>query len=262
VTDFLEKKFSRAADTYLDIALVQKEAARRVCEYFPVQFHPKRVLEIGCGPGVLTGLLLQRFQEAELESLDLSKRMLDQLSSELASPRLELTQVDFLDFNPLGTYDLVVSSSSIHWVPDILAAFKKVYSLLEPNSPFVFSLMIEGTLAELRQLRAMITPDKEVYPHFHSAYEVLAMLEEAGFDVKTSEDRRYIEVHPDTRQLFESLKNRGVTASNEKSTQLSREELVRLIKEYDSRFQTENGEGVKASYEVLRVFALKPPAEA
>lgn len=258
MTDFLEKKFSRAADTYLDIALVQKEAARRVCEYFPVQFHPKRILEIGCGPGVLTGLLLQRFKEAELESIDLSKHMLDRLSSELASPRLELTQVDFLDFNPVGTYDLVVSSSSLHWVPHLESAFKKVYSVLEPNSPFVFSLMIEGTLSELRNLRSILVPEKEVYPLFHSAYEVLSMLENAGFTVKTSEDRRYIEVHPDTKQLFESLRNRGVTANHDKSTQLNREELIKLIWEYDDRYQVEEGEGVKASYEVLRCFALKP----
>ena len=49
-----------------------------------------------------------------------------------------------------GTFDLVMSSQSIHWVNDLPSVFQEVFRVLKPDGCFMFSMIGGATLPELR----------------------------------------------------------------------------------------------------------------
>jgi trans-aconitate 2-methyltransferase len=75
---------------------------------------PRRVVDLGCGPGHLTGLLSVRWPDAEVEALDSSAAMV----AEARSRGVPARQADVRDWAPGPTDDVVVCNAVLQWVPE------------------------------------------------------------------------------------------------------------------------------------------------
>ncbi len=82
------------------------------------EINPKRVLDLGCGPGNSTIALKNRFKDAEIIGVDASENMLEKAKSEHPQIRFEkcflpngLNDID-------GKFDLIFSNACIHWIPE------------------------------------------------------------------------------------------------------------------------------------------------
>jgi ubiquinone/menaquinone biosynthesis C-methylase UbiE len=99
------------------------------------------VLDFGCGTGLLT-LKLQPLVKA-ITGVDNSQGMLDMLHEKIEIQELNNVQLQFVDFEKgwrvEGSYDLIVSSMTLHHVPDTLALFKEWLSLLRPGGQVCFA---------------------------------------------------------------------------------------------------------------------------
>lgn len=74
---------------------------------------PRRVVDLGCGPGHLTSLLARRWPGAEIAALDSSAEM-------VAAARergIAAEQVDVVDWKPRADDDVVVTNAVLQWVP-------------------------------------------------------------------------------------------------------------------------------------------------
>jgi trans-aconitate 2-methyltransferase len=74
---------------------------------------PRRVVDLGCGPGNLTALLRQRWPAAELHAVDSSPDM-------VAAARengIDAVQGDITAWTPQPDDDVVVCSAVLQWVP-------------------------------------------------------------------------------------------------------------------------------------------------
>lgn len=93
------------------------------------------VLDFGCGTGLVT-LKLQPLVKTVL-GVDSSQGMLGVLERKINGQGLVNIHARFVDFEKggrvEGSYDLVVSSMTLHHVPDTAALFKQWYELLNPN---------------------------------------------------------------------------------------------------------------------------------
>jgi len=77
---------------------------------------PRRVVDLGCGPGNLTALLAQRWPEAEVLGLDSSDAMID--AARASSPDGVAFEVaDLRDWSPSEPVDVLVSNATLQWVP-------------------------------------------------------------------------------------------------------------------------------------------------
>ncbi len=74
---------------------------------------PRRVVDLGCGPGHLTALLAARWPAAHVLGIDSSAEM---IAAATAGERLSFRVGDVVDWDPAGT-DVVVSNATLQWVP-------------------------------------------------------------------------------------------------------------------------------------------------
>ncbi|MCV7281513.1 trans-aconitate 2-methyltransferase [Mycolicibacterium flavescens] len=75
---------------------------------------PRRVVDLGCGPGNLTATLAQRWPRAVIEAWDSSPEM-------VAAARdrgLDARVGDVREWSPAPDTAVVVSNATLHWVPD------------------------------------------------------------------------------------------------------------------------------------------------
>ena len=97
-----------------------------------------RIIEIGCGPGLVLEACLAQAAAAEVVGLDHSRTMLDQARVRNAGAsrdgRLQL-RLESLDELPpgLGPFDKLYSANVVQFLPDRAAAFRKIHALLKPN---------------------------------------------------------------------------------------------------------------------------------
>jgi trans-aconitate 2-methyltransferase len=75
---------------------------------------PRRVVDLGCGPGHLTGLLSLRWPDAEIDALDSSAAMVADAVDRGIPARL----FDVRDWRPGRTDDVVVTNAVLQWVPE------------------------------------------------------------------------------------------------------------------------------------------------
>jgi ubiquinone/menaquinone biosynthesis C-methylase UbiE len=99
------------------------------------------VLDFGCGTGLLT--LKLRPLVKTITGVDSSQGMLGMLHEKIVVQELNNVHTQFVDFEKggcvKGSYSLIVSSMTLHHVPDTVALFKEWFSLLRPNGRVCFA---------------------------------------------------------------------------------------------------------------------------
>ncbi|MEJ2868072.1 class I SAM-dependent methyltransferase [Actinomycetospora sp. OC33-EN08] len=104
---------------------------------------PRRIVDLGCGPGSLSARLLARFPDAEITAVDADPVMLAlgraTLGYAVRWVSTDLRDDGWTDAVGVTGADAVVSSTALHWLPaDGLAGFcRGVAALLRPGGVFL-----------------------------------------------------------------------------------------------------------------------------
>lgn len=91
---------------------------------------PRRVADLGCGPGHLTQALAQRWPSAALEAWDSSADMVREAQARGIDARLG----DVRDWTPQVDTDVVVCNAVLHWVPNHIDLLRKWVNALTPGA--------------------------------------------------------------------------------------------------------------------------------
>ena len=76
----------------------------------------QRAVDLGCGPGNSTEVLMARFPDATVSGLDSSPDMLAAARKRLPQTHFEMG--DLAAWKDPGPFDVILSNAVLHWVPD------------------------------------------------------------------------------------------------------------------------------------------------
>ena len=99
---------------------------------------PKKVIDLGCGPGNSTELLAARWPQAKVIGVDSSPDMLAQAKKRL--PNLSFEHGDITQWSPPPDTDVLYSNAVFQWVPDNLAQMVRLFKGLPKGATLAIQL--------------------------------------------------------------------------------------------------------------------------
>lgn len=241
-------RFRRSVESYNENAIVQKLIVEQLADLVGlyVTSYPQRILEIGCGTGLLTEKIAALFPEKSLFINDLVKDMCGKTAGKCKIPTAHCLVGD-IEVMDLPTYlDLIVSSSTFQWLVHPKMTYKKLADGLIDGGWLVFSSFGEHNFEELKQLTGkglVYQPLQEISKHLSAYFEIVY----AGETLHRLHFRNPMEI-------LQHIKKTGVNATA--SSQIwTREHLKRFSFEYTARFGCE--EGLPLTYHPLYLVCRK-----
>ncbi len=188
--------YQKLADSYA--ALIDTKPHNAYCERPAMigllpELRGRRVLDVGCGPGIYAELLLAR--GAVVTSIDASDRMLENARKRLG-PDADLRLLDFsrpLDMFADHEFDFVMAPLCLDYVQDWRSVFREFHRILKPGGIVQFSCSHPASDAELHQTNNYFSVEYVTYPwkgfgipvvvpsYRRSLQEILMPVIEAGF---------------------------------------------------------------------------------
>ncbi|PHH66682.1 hypothetical protein CDD81_6519 [Ophiocordyceps australis] len=215
---------SRQADYLKD------EVAVRVSErLLDINRHFSRVLDLGANSCNLGRALVRENPDpdpskpsspplasrvSELVAAESSKTLLYRdanldFNNKLRITRQVLDDEEMLPFEP-ESFDLVMSSLSLHWINDLPGVLSQIHNVLKPDCPFIGAMIGGDTLFELRSSIQVAEQEKRggISPHISPMADVRdvgGLMQRAGFKMLTVDVDDIIVDYPDAMALMRDL---------------------------------------------------------
>lgn len=183
-----------------------------------VKVAPRRVLDLGSGPGREARLLRERYPQAMLLLLDFALPMLQRAQpargllarlsgrSAQASVCADLARLPLRD----NAVELAFSNMALHWTRDPLAALQEWHRVLAADGLLMFTTLGPDTLRELRAAAG----GSRVHA-FADMHDVGDMLTAAGYAAPVMDMEQLTIVYPDGAALLADLRASGQTCALE-----------------------------------------------
>ena len=149
----IARRFGRAASGYDRAATVQRVAADSLARRILSAGLPPRprILEIGCGTGLLTGRLVSQLPDADWTVTDLSVEMLQHCRVRFASfPSMRLVAMDAEAPAVAPGFDLICGGLAMQWFEDRSAALHGLAALLNRGGLLALSTLCAGSFTGWR----------------------------------------------------------------------------------------------------------------
>jgi trans-aconitate 2-methyltransferase len=92
---------------------------------------PRRVADLGCGPGNSTALLRSRWAEAEIDAIDFAPEMLSDARKSGVEARF--IEADIATWTPDEAYDVIYSNAALQWLADHETLLPRLLSFVRPG---------------------------------------------------------------------------------------------------------------------------------
>jgi trans-aconitate 2-methyltransferase len=199
---------------------------------------PRRVVDLGCGPGNLTETLAGRWPGAVIEAVDSSPEM-------VASARergIDAHVGDVATWAPAPDTDVVISNATLHWVPEHADLVVRWASALAPGSWLAFQVPgnwdapSHRSLLEVARRAAFAKPLRDMPfqdgPVVQTPSHYAGLLTEVGCTVDAWETTYIHELTGDT-PVLDWITGSSLTAVksrlSEEAWQQYRQELIPLL---------------------------------
>lgn len=210
--------------------------------------HFRHIIELGCGTGSYSRMLLNTLQPETLLLNDLCRDM-EECVRELCTtrtPRVSFLPGDAEALDFPGETDLITSCSTLQWFNDPGAFFTRCHQALVADGLLAFSTFGATNMHEIRQLTG--------HGLDYLSVEELQALLSPGFDILHAEEEVISLPFPTPQAVLKHLKQTGVTGTEKRMWTRSR--LQSFCKEYTTRFSDAAG-NVSLTYHPIYIIARK-----
>lgn len=274
--------FSKAAKDYDTHAFFQKEVADELIIRLPhltPHISHLTILDIGCGTGFLAHGLAKTFPKANIFGCDISHAMINVARGKGQGANDKKIYFITGDCGILPckskTFDIITSSLTYQWLPNLGKAFSEAHRILKPEGMFIFFTLGAETLKELRCCYAEASAPYPLsfgerervrgnglpsFMGFADEQAIQSALKNTGFKHISIERKEIVKTYPDMWQLLKTMKSIGAgNPFKDGDKSLGRGFLLKKMAEiYEQKFGVRSSElGIYATYEVMFVHAEK-----
>ena len=141
----IANRFGEHANRYDAHADLQASVANRLAGFLPNLIKPN-ILELGCGTGLFTGHLVEKYPEANLYVTDLSEDMLAMCRNRyIKFPNVNFSCQDGEKVCPDGTIpeqlDIIALSMALQWFRDPVSALLRLKTLLSERGQLYYATL-------------------------------------------------------------------------------------------------------------------------
>jgi malonyl-CoA O-methyltransferase len=219
--------FNKGAKTYDFSAGVQAKVAKSLAQRL-LKFSAQSILEIGCGTGLFSQELQNRYPHASQLLIDISPEMIAQCKKRFNEN--SFMQFDCMDGENIATpmqFDLIASSMTVHWFSELKKSFENIISRLKPGGRFIFALLGENSLQEWRSHCQQFN-----YPVATTPLPSFKKLKQ-DFPVMKIEKELVFQKYNNLRDFLLTLKGIGATTSPSYYVPLSTNKLRKILKHFN-----------------------------
>lgn len=207
---------------------------------------PRRIVDLGCGPGNSTQVLRTRWPAAEVIGVDKSQEMIQ--AAKATYPDQEWLLSDVSQWMPSRPVDLVFSNAALQWLPDHDSLLRRLFSTVASGGALAFQIpsanfalvrkLIHEISHEPQWAERMKAPRAELTMETPAFYYDVLEGEASSLDIWETE---YYHVLASKPAIVEWISSTGLrpflavlTTDDEKSAFLS-ELQIRVDAAYESR---------------------------
>jgi malonyl-CoA O-methyltransferase len=251
--------FSKAAEHYDEVAVLQREMGQRLLDRLELMLiQPKVVLDIGCGTGVATMELAERYPEAQVIALDFALPMLQETRKRGSSPSCLCADLEHLPMAD-DSVDLIYSNAAIQWSNDLDHTFSEFIRVLRPGGLLVFTNFGPDTLIELRMSWAEVDGGSHV-GQFMDMHDMGDALLNSSFAEPVLDVDRMVLTYDQVDGLMRDLKLLGANNVNQdRSRGLTGKSRMAAMREAYEQFRRDGR--LPASYDVIYGHAWVPESK-
>ncbi|XP_069024177.1 arginine-hydroxylase NDUFAF5, mitochondrial [Embiotoca jacksoni] len=218
-------------------------------------------LDIGGGKSHIAEHLskdvVERLFLTDVSQQNLKQRRLTEIPTQLV-----LADEEFLPFKE-NTFDLVMSSLTLHWINDLPGVLKQIHRVLKPDGVFIGAMVGGETLYELRCSLQLAETEREggFSPHvspYTAVTDLGNLLGQAGFNMLTVDIDDVQVYYPGIMEVMTDLQGMGESncAWNRRSL-LHRDTILAAAAVYKEMYGNKDG-SVPVTFEILYMIGWKP----
>ena len=99
---------------------------------------PKSIIDIGCGPGNSTQILVNRWPDSEVVGLDNSTTMIEKARNDYPEQKWIVANAENID--PNSKYDLIFSNATLQWIPHHETLLPKLFNCVNPGGAIALQI--------------------------------------------------------------------------------------------------------------------------
>ncbi len=260
----MRARFNRRAREYDQHATIQLVMANRLVELIersradasPV----RRILEIGCGTGLLTKHVLATYPQAHIRAVDIAEQMIrvaqarvrNEVQSRVAFVVADAECMDLDD----ASFDLIVSNATVQWFNDPVSTIQRLLRSLTADGTLAFATFGPDTFFELHRSFECAAQRLEYPPlrrgqTYLSAQDWSHCSEALGHTVQIVDERRVLSFST-VRSFLASVRSLGAANASESVSSYPGKSIFPVMEDcYRKSFSS--GDRVLATYHILYV---------
>jgi malonyl-CoA O-methyltransferase len=214
-----------------------------------------KILEFGCGTGLLTRKMRNRFPAARILATDASASMLEQARRRCGPADSVATIFSPQDasgesppeaaVSAQAPFDLIASNALVQWFPDLAGHFRFAAGLAKPGGHCLVSGFSQANFPELNSLLAEPPFAYRGFPG-HDPESVPAAAASWGWSRVRIETWEEIQIVSSPLEVLRKIQTLGSARDPKNGGKLNRRNLDHLLSAYSERFG-ENG-GVRMTW--------------
>jgi trans-aconitate 2-methyltransferase len=207
---------------------------------------PKKIIDVGCGPGNSTYVLSKRWPESKIVGIDNSASMIE--SAKKNYPDIEWRITDATKIKRNEKYDIIFSNATIQWIPNQEKLIFDLVNMLEENGalaiqvPQYNTMPVSGAIERVslkQKWKDQSSGANDVFT-FHSSdfyYDIMSINVKSMVMWETS----YIHIMPSHQNIVEMLKSTGIRPfldrldTKKEKIEFEKDVLKEIIKTYPAQ---------------------------